>query len=289
MIRPVLLLALLLPAAAWAEANPSAAAKLEARAQMADALYLESAVGDFEGALAVYQALVDRSAELDDRTAAEACMRLGLAHERLEQVPQAEASYEEILRKYPNTGWSSDAQQRLRSLDEDRKQVQKLPVAWSFETDLGGLFHARNRTQKGRLTWEPSSDGPHAPGLAVWQTYVTGGEDDLTVVGFDDSLTLQGQVSMQLRTRNFPAHLVFFLVDAAGGRYSSATTVVRPEQGWRTVALGPADFVDRSRGPQERIFQAQGGITYLMIQDVTGYSSTDRGENVVLLDDLAIR
>lgn len=288
MIRPVLL-ALLLPAVALAQAPPDRAAKVEARAQMAEALYLESGLGDYEAARDVYKSLVDRSAELDEGTAAEACMRLGLAHERLEDVAEAEAAYEEVLRKYPNTGWSTDASQRLRSLDEDRKQVQQLPVAWDFEQDLGGLFHARNRAQKGRLTWELSSDGPHAPGIAVWQTYVTGGEDDLAVVGFDEALTVQGQVSLQIRTRNFPAHLVFFLVDTEGGRYSSATTVVRPEQGWRTVALGPSDFVDRSRGPQERVFQAQTGITYLMVQDVTGYSSTDRGENVLQLDDLAIR
>jgi tetratricopeptide (TPR) repeat protein len=288
-IRAALALLALLSTAALADDDPAAQQKIEARAQMAEALYLESGMGDYEGALAVYRSLLDRGEELDDRTAAEACMRLGLAHERLDQAREAEAAYEEILRKYPNTGWSSDAHQRLRSLDEDRKRVQRLPVTWDFESDLGGLFHARNRTQKGRLTWEMSTEGPHAPGLAVWQTYVTGGEDDLTVVGFDPLLTVQGQVSMQIRTRNFPAHLVFFLVDAEGGRYSSATTVVRPEQGWRTVALGPGDFVDRSRGPQERNFQAQRGITYLMIQDVTGYSSTDRGENVLVLDDLAIR
>jgi tetratricopeptide (TPR) repeat protein len=288
-IRTALLLLLLLPSTAQADEDAPGPEALDARGRMAEAMYLESGAGDYEAAVAVYRALLERGDALDERTAAEACMRLGLAHERLEQVAEAEAAYDRILRKYPNTSWSNDAQQRLRSLDEDRKRVSKLPVRWTFDDDLGGLFHARNRTQKGRLTWEPEADGPQAPGVAAWQTYVTGGEDDLTVVGFDPTLLLQGELSLRLRVRNFPAHLVFFLVDAAGGRYASATSVVRPEEGWRTVSLGPADFVDRSRAPGESGFQAQAGITYLMIQDVTGYSSTDRGENVLLLDDLEVR
>ncbi len=286
MIRQ-LLLALLLPALALAA--PDADRIQQARNTLADALLLESGMGDYEGARDRYQQLLDSPEGLPEGIVAEACMRLGMAHERLNEPDKAEEAYEKVLREHADTSWTQDARHRLRSLDEDRKQVQALPVAWDFEEGLGGLFHARNRAQKGRLAQERPVDGLKPRGVASWRSYVTGGEDDLVVVGFNPELTVRGHISLQVKALNFPAHLVFVLVQGGGGRFSSAATVVRPEQGWQTVALGPSDFIDRSRDPEDRVFVAQDGITYMMVQDITGYSSTDRGENVVLLDDLAVR
>ena len=222
MIR-LLLAALLLPSLALAA--PDADRAQGARNTLADALFLESGMGDYEGALDRYQQVLDAPEGLASGILAEACMRLGMAHERLDQPDAAEAAYEKVLREHPNTSWAQDAQHRLRSLDEDRKQVQALPVAWDFEDDLGGLFHARNRAQKGRLAQERSADGLHPRGVASWRSYVTGGEDDLVVVGFNPDLTVRGHISLQVKALNFPAHLVFVLVQGGGGRFSSAATV----------------------------------------------------------------
>jgi hypothetical protein len=49
-----------------------------------------------------------------------------------------------------------------------------------------------------------------------------------------------------------------------------------------------ADFTNRGAGAGGA-YEPQAGIRYLMIQDATGSNSTDRGENVILVDNLSVR
>jgi hypothetical protein len=258
---------------------------LDARSAVADALYLESGMGDQRGAIVLYQRVLDAPQGVPRETLAEACFRLGLAHERLDEPGLAEQAYEKLLVEHSGTSWSDDAQLRLRSLDEDRKQVQTLPVRFDFEDGLGGLYHARNRVPKGRIVHE--QDG--GQGVVAWRTYVIGGEDDIAAVGFHPSLTVQGEVGLRARARVFATHLAFFLVDQSGRRFGTTSRVLRPEDGWVTLELAPSDFVNRAGGTDGDVYSARAGIPFLMIQDVTGFSSTDRGENVILIDDLSVR
>jgi len=288
-------LALLLVAAPAVADDPPTAdpplTALEARGLVAEALLLESGAGDYRGACDKFRELLSRSDGLPDILVSEALLRLGLAHEALaggpenlvlEQADRAEAAFQELLDRFPTTRWADDARHRLRSLEEHRKIVPELPTKFRFDEDVGGLYHARSRRHKGRLEHE-TADGE---GVAAWRSYVIGGEDDLLMVRFAQKKPRPLSVKVRVSARNFPAHLTFFLVDVDGVNHATKARNIRPEEGWVQLTFTPSDFsslsVDRSAKLGDR------PIRYLMIQDVTGHSSTDRGENVVLFDDLEV-
>ena len=261
---------------------------LDWRAEMADALYLESGMGDLRAALRAYSKL-SVTEGVPREIAAEATLRMGLAREALDEPQDAEAAYRDLLERFPATIWAADARARLQSLEEARKTVHELPVRYTFDAGVGGLFHAPSRSTKGRLSHEQVDREGELEGVVAWETYVIGGEDDLIVVGFDPALTVHGDVELSVHARSFPVHLSFFLVDKAGTRYGTTTRVVRPEQGWKHLVVNADDFSDRSAGASGGAYAARDGISYLMIQDATGYSSTDRGENLILIDNLSVR
>jgi len=249
---------------------------------IADGLYLESGMGD-------YAAAADRYSQVADDTSApghlraEAMLRIGLARERLGEVAPAETAYRRLLEELPGTRWAEDARSRMQSIEEDRKRVRVLPVAYTFAFDTGGVFHARTRSHKGSIAHEVLEDESGRHEVASWRTYVVAREDDLTQVGFEN-VVVQGRLQITLRAVTFPAHLIFFLVDADGRRFGTGTQVVRPEEGWRTLSFSAADFTDRA---SEQTYRAE-AITNLWMQDVTGYSSTDRGENIIWIDALTL-
>ena len=117
--------------------NDEALQQTEARRLIAEALYQESGVGDYNAALAIYEEVVARGDELPSSLGAEAWMRMGLAQEVLGQTARAEDTYARLLESYSQSSWAADARSRLRSLEEDRKVVRKLPVFYSFDKDLG--------------------------------------------------------------------------------------------------------------------------------------------------------
>lgn len=252
---------------------------------LADGLYLESGMGDYAGASKRYESILARE-DVPDHLRAEALVRVGLARERLGEVEAAESAYRLLLKDLSSSRWAEDARSRIQSIEEDRKRVRALPVAYTFTTDTGGLFHARTRSHKGSLSHEVLDDETGRHEVASWRTYVVAREDDLTQVGFGDDVVVHGRLTLTLRAVSFPAHLVFFLVDADGRRFGTATQVVRPEEGWRTLRFAASDFRDRASGGEEGYIGKP--ITNLWIQDVTGYSSTDRGENIIWLDELRL-
>lgn len=277
MRRAALLLLLVAGTALSAEPGP--------RDLIADGLYLETGMGDYAGAADLYQQ-VAADADAPEHLRAEATLRLGLAREALGQEAEAEAAYRELVDRAPTSRWVEDARSRLQGFEEDRKRVRALPVRYTFDADTGGLFHARTRSHKGSLEHEVLEDSAGRHAVASWRTYVVAREDDLTQVGFAPDVEVEGRLSLRLRAVSFPAHLIFFLVDADGRRFGTTTQVVRPEDGWRLLSFGPSDFRDRSGGAETR-YQSE-AITNLWIQDVTGYSSTDRGENIIWIDDLSL-
>lgn len=292
--RGAMLALVLLATPAAAEGPPTAEpplSPLEARGLVAEALLLESGAGDYRRACDTYRALLARSDGLPDILVSEALLRLGLAHETLaggpealvlEEADRAESAFQELLERFPTTRWADDARYRLRSLEEHRKIVPALPTRFSFDADVGGLFHARSRRHKGRLGQE-TNDGE---GVAAWRSYVIGGEDDLLMVRFAQKESRPLSVRVRVSARNFPAHLTFFLVDVDGVNHATQVRNVRPEDGWVTLSFKPEDF--SSLGADRSTKVGARPIRYLMIQDVTGHSSTDRGENIVLFDDLEI-
>jgi len=277
-----LLFASLLAVSAHAQSRPGDSA----RDVIADGLYLESGMGDFAAAAERYRELTERT-DVPEHVLAEAWFRLGRAEERLGNVQPAEAAYQHILEEMAVSRWAEDARSRLQSIEEDRKRVRGLPVRYAFTEDTGGLFHARTHSHKGTLEHEVLEDNDGRHEVAVWRTYVAAREDDLTQVGFAAGVTVKGELTLLLRAVNFPAHYVFFLVNAEGRRFGTATQVVRPEDGWKRLSFSADDFRDRASGSEDPY--APEPITNLWIQDVTGYASTDRGENIIWIDELGLQ
>ena len=281
-IAVALLLTGLLATAAHAQSRDGE----QPRDLIADGLYLESGMGDYAGAAARYRELTERT-DVADHLLAEAWFRLGRAEERLGNVEPAEVAYQHILDSMAASRWAEDARSRLQSIEEDRKRVRGLPVKFQFTDDTGGLFHARTHSHKGTLAHEVLEDHEGSHRVASWRTYVAAREDDLTQVGFAPGVVVRGDLALELRAVNFPAHLVFFLVDEEGRRFGTATQVVRPEDGWKRLEFSARDFRDRASGSEDPY--SPEAITNLWIQDVTGYASTDRGENIIWIDELDLR
>ncbi|MEE2829294.1 MAG: hypothetical protein VX498_08910 [Myxococcota bacterium] len=263
--------------------------RLEAHKLIADALYLESGMGEYERAAAIYSEVLKNSGALGPEVQAEAAHRRAMAFEALGRAEEAERAYLLLLDRFDSTSWSVEARSRLQALQQARKTVRSLPIDYDFEAGLAGLFHSPTRSTKGRLEQQSAPAGSAGGGVAVWRTRVVASEDDLLLLAFDGRLKVRGEVSLRVRSERFPAHLSFVLEDEAGQRFASKSLRVRPQDGWTELTIRAPQF--RSAGEEERrgAYRARDGMAYLIIRDLTGFSSTDRGENRLLLDDLKVR
>lgn len=282
-LRATVILATILLLVGAPALHAAPADRLEIRALLADALYLESGMGDLRGSLAIYQDIA-RGDDVPPDLAAEALLRQGLAHEALGEPDQAEAAWLRLMELHPGGSRAGDARFHLDRLEQEHKRIRSLPARLGFDRDVGSLFHGGSRSDRGQLDQELLEVDGVLDGVAAWRTWVVGGEEDLVAVGFDAGLRLQGEVELEVRSSGFPAHLVVELVDAAGRSYSSTTFVVTPDQGWVRIQLTAEDLRDG-----DRTWSPGDGAAHLEIHDITGRRSTDRGENLVLLDDLVAR
>ncbi len=274
---PALLLALITAAPAL-----GAPGTLELRARLADALYLESGMGDVRSALAVYQEIATAEQAPAD-LAGEALYRQALAHAALGEPQEAEATWLRLMDLYPAHDRAADALLRLDRLEQERRRVGSLPLRFAFDRDLEGLFHARALGHRGQLEHRLLDGDDGLQGVAAWRTWVTGEEDDRVTVGLAPELVFQGEITVEVRVETFPAHLALAVVDLDGRDFVTAPAVVQPGEGSVRLSWSASDLRqgDDSWRP--------GAAARLELRDATGRRSTDRGENVILLDELVAR
>lgn len=277
-IAALLLTSGLLLAATASAAPPD---RLETRARLADALYLESGMGDLRGALVIYQDISRMQGVAGDLTA-EALLRQGLAHAALGEPQEAETAWLRLMELHPSSSRAGDARLHLDRLERERSRITSLPAVLGFDRDLGGLLHARSLSDRGQLEQLLTELDGELEGVAAWRTWVAAGQEDVVSVGFATGLTLQGDIELEIRTGSFPAHLVIELVDEDERSFASLPIVVTPEQGPLRIELSAGTLRDRGE-----TWTPGAAAARLEIHDVTGRRSTDRGENLILLDDLA--
>lgn len=254
------------------------------RGAMAEALYLESAQGDYAGALAIYRKLADPLAEdVPRELAAEACLRAGLAHEVLGDGGEAEDVYNHTVDRFSGSPWADEAQQRLRELERERRRVGSLPALFGFDDDVGGLVHDRTPGSQGRIDHQRTDRGGRIDGVVAWHSWVIGGQEDTLLVGFEDRVEPTGRVSADVLSRSFPLHLTLVLEGVDGVRFETPAVVISPDDGWTELVFEADDFREPSGAP----YLPQ-PIARLLIIDRTGLSSTDRGENLVLIDRFSV-
>jgi len=254
------------------------------RGSMAEALYLESAAGDYAGALAIYRRLADPLATTVPRElAAEACLRAGIAHEVLGDGSEAEDVYNHAVDRFAGTPWADEARERLRSLERDRRRVRSLPAEHGFEDDVGALVHDRQPGSQGRIAHQRTDRGGELNGVVAWHTWVVSGREDALLVGFEDGVQPAGRVELDVLSRSFPLQLVLVLESSDGTRFETQAVVIAPGDGWSTLRFEPDDFREAGGAPYRAT-----ATDRLRLVDRTGLGSTDRGENLVLIDRFSV-
>lgn len=255
----------------------------EARKLVADALYLESGMGDCERAAAIYAGLLERSGELGTELLGEVAYRRGRVLETLGRSAEAEVTYRDALIRFASSSWSMETRSRVLALERQARMLRSLPETFDFSDDLGGLYHPPRRAAQGRLRRDDRSGG-----IALWETWVCREQDDMLEVPIDPELKLRGEISFSASSDLFPAH-VEVQVLVGGEAWSTAPITIEPSEGWTEVKLRARDLRRQGPGARGRTFRPSTGVTALVIRDVTALHSTDRGENRILLDELRIR
>lgn len=279
-------LALVLLACAVQARAEEPAKRPDPDALLAEALYLESGMGDYRGALAIYRDL----AEMDDLLpglAADVLLRAALAHEAIGELAEAEAPLLRLSEAFPDTPQAEVARHRLEARARAEARAASLPANLTFDTDTGGLRKGPGASGRGRIEHELIDDGSGLAGVAAWRTRVVAGKDDAVVLGLDPALPFQGDVRFRVRAGRFPAFLEPRLLLPDGTTFAAEVWEVGPEQGWVVIELSSADF--RSAGVVPVPFRQGTGVEGIEIRDTTGLRSTDEGDNPIFLDDLIVR
>jgi len=260
----------------------------QARTLIGEGLYLESGMGEYREATDRYRQAAALPG-VGPAVRAEVLFHLGEARERLGDLRAAADAYRGAAEsRVPRSPWVEPARARLGRLLEAEASIRLLPALLDFERDLGGWQHSSHYAGKGtvQLAADPRPDRDGAKVLE-WRTSVASREDDLIYLPLSPGDAVLRDVRFQIRTTAFPARLFLFVVHADGSRFSSPGFVVSPDSGWTWQSFQvPGDFrpiAGPARGPDP------GRVKFLMLQDATGYFSTDRGENRILLDDFTLR
>ncbi len=260
-----------------------------ARHLLGDGLFLESGMGDYSASIAQYRKALNLPG-LDPARRAELLYRIAQAEEK-QGSPQAAAAYRAVVEQHPDQPlWSDPAQARLAKLTEVMETIRVLPVSFDFEEGARGWRHSAHYAGKGDIQHARGPERARSGnGALLWQTTVAAREDDLIYLALEPGAISPREVKLAVKVEAFPARLFLFAVEADGARYSSPAISVAPDDGWVGLVFSmPGDF---------RTIGGQGGggaldtsrIKFLMLQDATGFFSTDRGQNRILLDDFALR
>jgi hypothetical protein len=208
-------------------------AETDAWVQLQDALLLEQAYGDTEGAVAVFEGLA-RGLSLEDPVRSMALYWLGDARYRQGDAEGARTALRDAVRT-PGPG-------RARSLDLltdieiDESRVRTVPTRWNFENGRHGFVHPAALAEVGSLRIDAT---PGDSALLWTARRADSAQPDVLYVGFGASAPRPRLVRFRVRPG---AQLPVFtteLIDENGSVY-----LVSPESGemlspgrWTTVEI----------------------------------------------------
>jgi hypothetical protein len=242
--------------------------------QLHDARLVHAADGTPEVAARLYEELLENLGP-GDPMRAEVNYWLGRARLELDDLDGAAralstASKDEAI--------GPRARALLSVTESRRRQVEKLPARWTFESGTHNLVRGGTRRPSGELAIRRAGE---AVALA-WPTEVEDGDPDALVVGLGPGVTFRA-FEARARSTQFPAVLRLLALDSTGRRWASPVIAV-PADRWVDIEVALADLaaLDGRSPPLRRADR-------LALEDVTASASGDRGANVVLLDYVAIR
>jgi hypothetical protein len=172
-----------------------------------------------------------------------------------------------------------DASTRLLArIELERQSALVLPLNWDFSGGVVGfVLGSLPRSHESSLKTEILDNNP----VLSWTRFVSANEIDSISMGLVD--TPARSIAFRAMARNFPVDLQVVVLGTEGGRYGAPLTVI-PEAEWVyiRISLSSLRSLDAaSRGPLKNIRNVE-------LQDLSGYLSSDRGENILYLDDFSI-
>jgi len=253
---------------------------------IAEGLYLESALGDYEAATRLYERGLKQEG-LEPQQQAELMYRAASGHERLGDPVQATQMFEALLDAHATEEpWAGLAHENLLHLAERERQIGRLPQHLTFDAGAEAWLHAGGYQRRRGLEWTDAV-GHAAAGAVIWQSWVLTQARDEVYLTFTNPSPPLHTVELWIRAVDFPAHLILFLVEEGGSRFASGLYVIEPADGWVRIRSSLDDFFlfpgeDVTRHP------APDRIDFLLLEDATATYSTDRGINRIILDDVML-
>jgi len=265
----------LLLAGLWTTAQ---AQDLRAWQGMYEGLLKEAAEGDAAGAQEWYWGLL---AGLDnsDPTAGELHYWMGRASYL---SGDADRARRELRAAQDDPTAAPHARALLGQIDAQELRIRRLPVTHDFRLGTAHWLHSWQHGDKGTIEARPLP--PEGEPAMAWTTTVEDREDDQIVVYFDDPEPAPSLVRMSLRSENFPAYVLPSLHDDRGRSYAPDEPVAIPTDRWVPVEFALTDFPPREGNEPLR----PGDLEALVLRDVTAFYSSDRGANVLYVDEVHI-
>jgi hypothetical protein len=171
----------------------------------------------------------------------------------------------------------------LGQIDAQELRIRRLPVTHDFRLGTAHWLHSWQHGDKGHIEALPLP--PDGEPAMAWSTTVKDREDDQVVCYFDDPKPPPSSIRMSIRSENFPAYVLLSLHDDRGRRYAPDEPVAVPTDRWVPVELAIDDFLPREGNQPLR----PGELEALVLQDVTAFFSSDRGANVLYVDEVHIK
>ncbi|MCB9780820.1 MAG: hypothetical protein H6742_19785 [Alphaproteobacteria bacterium] len=267
----IALQALPLWGAALLLAGPAWAGGPEVWAALHDARLTESADRDPANAVAIYETLLHHL-PTDDELEAE--LLLQLARARFDDG-SLDGAREALEKAGSDPGVGARARAWRVQLDAWEQRVQATPA----EDARAALVLGWSAAPDAALTAD--DDG------LTWVTDVRDGRDDFLLAAIDAAAAPFDRLVLHLRADDFPAHLRVIAEDAHGQRWATPVTLVRPGAETK-LELELADLLPAAAlARDDRVDPAD--VRLLMLQDVTAFHGSDRGENRVRIDVLSLR
>lgn len=169
------------------------------------------------------------------------------------------------------------AEALLAQIEALRRGGVGLPIRWDFSQ--GPMAFARSLSDDaGRLDTRLVDGDP----ALQWPMNVHDGEVGHISLSLAQDLPIRA-VSFRVRAARFPSNLQVVLLSAEGVRFSAPLVVV-PVGRWLPIQWRVESFRAIDPSPGAILRRAR----VVIFQELTGYLSSDRGENSLLIDDIRI-
>jgi hypothetical protein len=172
------------------------------------------------------------------------------------------------------------AEALLAHIELTRKGVTTLPVQWNFEEGPGSLVRGADAPAAGLLVVRSVGENQHA---LAWDTIARAQEIDRLSFSFAGDQEVR-EIYFRARASSFPAEIQVLLHSADGTRFSAPLSII-PTEDWVDIRIPIVSFRTLDPLPGASLT----AVRRVEIQDITGYLSSDRGENTIFLDDFLVQ